>query len=87
MRRNVEKYLKAKLAKKHVCYVLITCDAASDNGEMQVEMTYEGDADLAVYLLQGAQDFIDDEELDEVVEPVKPGKINVPLHDKIYHFK
>lgn len=62
MKRGVEKRLKDSLAKKHVCYVLITCDAPSDGGEMEVEMTYEGDATLAAYLLQGAQTFIDEQE-------------------------
>lgn len=48
------------LAEKHACYVLITCDPPSDNGEMQVKMTYEGDPLLAAYLVQGAQTYIDD---------------------------
>lgn len=65
MKRDVQKLLKSTLAKKHVCYVLITCDAPSEDGHMQVEMTYEGDATLAAYLLQGAQSFIDEQELDE----------------------
>jgi hypothetical protein len=61
MKRDVEKSLKSALSKKH-CYVLITCDPPSDDGNMQVEMTYEGDAALAAYLLQGAQEFIDGQE-------------------------
>jgi hypothetical protein len=65
MKRNVQKLLKDTLAKQHVCYVLITCDAPSDDGNMQVEMTYEGDAALAAYLLQGAQSFIDEQEIEE----------------------
>lgn len=64
MKRNVHKGLKESLAKKHVCYVLITCDAPSDDGKMEVELTYEGDASLASYLLQGAQSIIDEEELE-----------------------
>ena len=55
MKRRDEKRLKDELAKKHACYVLITCDQLSDNGEMQVEMSYQGDATLAAYILQGAQ--------------------------------
>lgn len=65
MKSNVEKALRETLAKKHVCYVLITCDAPSDDGDMQVNMHYEGDAALAAYLLQGAQMFIDEQEIDD----------------------
>lgn len=66
MKRNAQKGQRG--AKKHVCYVLITCEAPSDDGEMHVEMTYEGDATLAAYLLQGAQSFIDEQDSDR--EPV-----------------
>lgn len=59
MKRDVKKQIEDKLAKRHVCYVLITCDAPTEDGEMQVNMTYEGDASLAACLLQGAQSFID----------------------------
>ena len=59
------KGLKASLAKKHFCYVLITCDAPADDGKMAVEMTYEGDPTLAAYLLQGAQTFMDDQDENE----------------------
>lgn len=54
------KRLRDRLSKNHACYVLITCDAPTDDGNMQVEMTYEGDAALASYLLQGAQSMIDE---------------------------
>jgi len=79
MKRDVEKYLKETLAKKHVCYVLITCDAPADDGNMQVEMTYEGDAALAAYLLQGAQEFIDSQEV-RVEEPKKTPRIEGKIH-------
>lgn len=55
--------IKEELAKNHTCYVLITCDEPSASGDFQVEMTYEGDPALASYLLQGAQNIIDDQEL------------------------
>lgn len=64
-KRDAEKELIKTLAKNHACYVLITCDAPSDDGNMQVEMTYEGDATLAAYLLQGAQSFIDEQDAQE----------------------
>lgn len=69
MKRNSDKQIKDTLAKNHACYVLITCDPPRDGGEMQVEMTYEGDATLAAYLLHGAQDFIDDQAEEEISQP------------------
>lgn len=76
MKRNVDKDIRESLAKKHACYVLITCDVPADDGNMQVEMSYEGDATLAAYLLQGAQTFIEDQ-AEEIIElpPCKKEKI------------
>lgn len=54
------------LDKDPSCYVLITCGQPSEDGEMQVEMTYQGDISLASYLLQGAQIFIDQEDEAEI---------------------
>jgi hypothetical protein len=59
MKKNVHKHFKT-VAKDYACYVLITCREQTDDGQMQVEMTYEGDAFLANYLLQGAQTVIDE---------------------------
>lgn len=56
--------IKAKLAKNHLCYVLLTCDDPKENGQMQVEMTCQGDPILASYMLLNAQDFIDHEALE-----------------------
>lgn len=58
------KRISQTLAKKHACFVLITCAEPSEDGNMQVEMTYEGDAALASYLLHGAQIYIDEHEDD-----------------------
>lgn len=59
------KLTKAKTRKKstenHACYLLITCDKPSADGNMNVEMTYKGDTALASYLLQGAQTIIDEQ--------------------------
>ncbi len=66
MTHDPNRKIKTTLAKNHSCYVLITCDGPDNNGEMQVEMTYEGDPALASYLLQGAQNVIKDQELLEV---------------------
>jgi hypothetical protein len=53
--------IKKILAKNNACYVLITCGEPSEDGNMQVEMTYEGDACLAAYLIESAQSIIDDQ--------------------------
>lgn len=52
--------IKSQLSKNHACYVLITCNEANPEGEIQVDMTYEGDPALASYLIQGAQRVIDE---------------------------
>jgi hypothetical protein len=66
MRDDVDKHIKKRLAKNHACYVLITCDEPSEDGEMKVEMSYQGDADIAAFLLQGAQSYIDEQEKQEI---------------------
>lgn len=76
MKRRVEKCLKDELAKKHACYVLITCDPPSRDGKMEVKMSYEGDATLAAYILHGAQLHIDDQDVDEVITPSQESKIH-----------
>ena len=50
--------LKDLLAQGNECYVLITCKKPSKEGKMQVEMTYEGDASLAAYLIESAQNYL-----------------------------
>ncbi len=62
MRKTSRMHLQEVLEKNPSCYVLITCGQPSDDGQMQVEMTYQGDAALASYLLEGAQYYIDKEE-------------------------
>jgi hypothetical protein len=61
MRKEVAGVAKKRMrdSQKHACYVLITCKEPSADGKMQVEMTYEGDAYLAAYLIESAQHFID----------------------------
>jgi len=62
MKRDEEERIKRTLAKNHACYVLITCNQPSLDGNMEVQMSYEGDAALASYLIQGAQTIIDEDE-------------------------
>jgi len=51
--------MKKTLGKKHACYVLITCTDCSESGEMNVEMDFEGDEDLAAVLVQSASQIFD----------------------------
>jgi hypothetical protein len=60
-RGKVPQNLKKVLEKNHSCYILITCGKPSKRGDMQVEMSYEGDAYLAAYLIESAQGIIDDD--------------------------
>lgn len=48
---------KKQLGEKNACYVFITCSQPSLEGTMEVEMDYEGDIDLAAYLIDSAQTF------------------------------
>lgn len=67
MDKKSRKHVQDALAKNPSCYVLITCGKPSEDGELQVEMTYEGEASVASYLLQGAQFFMDQEEEKELL--------------------
>jgi len=42
-------------------YVLLTCSKPDNKGDMQVEMSFEGDAELLLYLLDGAKSRLDGE--------------------------
>lgn len=54
--------LQEALGKNPACYVLITCGELSEDGQMQVDMTYKGDLTLISYLIYRAQHFIDQAE-------------------------
>ena len=63
MLKALDKFFKsAARSKNGACYILITCGEPSEDGKMQVEMTYEGDALLAAYLLESAQGMIEHKE-------------------------
>ncbi len=47
---------------KHACRILITCEHPEGDGQMNVEMTYEGDPSLASYLLERAQNYIEQDD-------------------------
>jgi len=65
-----------EIQKNSACYVLISCDEPNADGNMQVKMTYQGNATLASLLLHGAQTYIEEHE-DE--ESEFDGPINVQL--------
>lgn len=46
------------------CYILIACGQPSEDGQMQVKMTYSGELALVSYLIRDAQCFLDEEEED-----------------------
>lgn len=52
--KNLE-FLKKALGQKCACYVLISCQEPNKDGKMEVALNYEGDEDLASYLLESAQ--------------------------------
>lgn len=49
---------------KVACYVLITCKEPTEDGDMQVEMTCEGDENLIDYLVSNVQEFFKSEQTD-----------------------
>ncbi len=61
MKEDIHKRIRKTLVKDHACYVLITCGHPSDEGNMQIEMSYEGDATLASYLLESAQMYMEEQ--------------------------
>ena len=45
--------------RRNICYVLLTCGEPNQNGEMDVEMTYEGDPYLVSYMIENAREMIE----------------------------
>lgn len=52
--------IRKSLREHHTCYVLITCKEPSEDGKMEVEMSYEGDETLAAYLVDSASEAFSD---------------------------
>lgn len=61
IKTDVHEDVKALLEGRTSSYVLITCDNEDKKGEMQVQMSYEGDPGLISYLLKGAKSYVDKE--------------------------
>lgn len=74
MKKNGRKQSQKTLTSNLSCYVLITCEEASEDGQMPVKMTYQGDESLVSYLLQGAQNHID-----QVEESLEFGYVDPPI--------
>jgi hypothetical protein len=46
--------IKKAIGGNCACYVLITCSHPAATGKMEVEMDFEGDEDLAAFLIENA---------------------------------
>jgi hypothetical protein len=68
MKSDIHKRVRKLLEKDFEGYVLVTCRPASNDGKMQVEMSYDGDPVLAAYLMEGAQEYLEEEDADSEVE-------------------
>jgi len=70
MRLKLAKGESTSLKNNIACSIQISCTQVDEEGHMQVEMNYEGDACLAAYLLEGAQQIISEKiEEEEAVYP------------------
>ncbi len=80
MKKNCRIHLQQVLDKNPSCYVLISCGQPSENGQMQVEMTYQGDASLAAFLIQEAQFYMDAEDASHPYSPCKTVALDLLHH-------
>jgi hypothetical protein len=51
--------MKKVLRDQCACYVLITCTEPASDGKMEVAMDFEGDEDLAAFLVDNASQVFD----------------------------
>jgi len=63
---DLREKIAQELAEDHECYILITCDPPTPDGNMQVNMRHKGDSFMVSYLINGAQSIIDKEIEDEI---------------------
>lgn len=54
--------LRASLDKDYLGYVLITCEKPSEEGKMEVEFSYGGEAALASFLVDSAQVYLEEQD-------------------------
>lgn len=70
MRLKIAKGEVTPLNSNIACSISISCTHPDEDGHMHVEMNYEGDASLAAYLLEGAQQIISEKiEEEEISYP------------------
>jgi len=65
MTSDIHKRIRKLLEKDFEGYVLVTCKPACPEGKMQVEMSYDGDPVLAAYLMEGASEYLEEEEAEQ----------------------
>ena len=53
--------VKRFLDENNAGYILLTCSEPSENGNMNVEMSFEGDDTLVAYLADSAQSILDEQ--------------------------
>ena len=58
---KVPSRVKRAFGSRKICYVLISCEEPNSRGEMEVEMTYDGDKYLASYLVQSAMQLLEEQ--------------------------
>jgi hypothetical protein len=46
--------IKQAISEDCACYILITCSKPSEDGKMDVELEFDGDEDLASFLIENA---------------------------------
>jgi hypothetical protein len=59
--KNFHDEVRTILRDDHVGYVLVTCRQTGQAGKLEVEVSYEGEPDLACYLVDGAQGYFENE--------------------------
>ena len=59
--KNFHEQVRTLLCEDHVGYVLVTCRKTKQAGKLEVEVSYDGDPDLACYLVEGAQGYFQHE--------------------------
>ena len=52
--------IKKSLGERCACCVLITCSAPTEDGKMEVEMSFEGEESLAGFLIENASQVFDE---------------------------
>lgn len=59
--KNFHDEVRTILRDDHVGYVLVTCRQTNQTGKLEVEVSYEGEPDMACYLIDGAQGYLENE--------------------------